>query len=112
MDKPEFVYVTYILSTPEKVWNALVDGEITKQYWFRHREALARHLRDRAVSRRRAPEGDSRPPRARLRHARWHHEGMAAGARQPEDPARDRPAAAHGRPPHAAPSRVSGILGP
>ncbi len=34
MDKPEFVYVTYILSTPEKVWNALVDGEVTKQYWF------------------------------------------------------------------------------
>jgi uncharacterized protein YndB with AHSA1/START domain len=39
MDKPEFVYVTYILSTPEKVWNALVDGEVTRQYWFRHRNA-------------------------------------------------------------------------
>ena len=39
MDKPEFVYVTYIVSTPEKVWNALVDGEVTKEYWFRRRNA-------------------------------------------------------------------------
>jgi uncharacterized protein YndB with AHSA1/START domain len=37
MDKPEFVYVTYIQSTPENVWNALTDGEITKEYWFRRR---------------------------------------------------------------------------
>ena len=33
MDKPKFVYVTYINSTPEKVWNALLDGEMTKLYW-------------------------------------------------------------------------------
>jgi uncharacterized protein YndB with AHSA1/START domain len=33
MDKPQFVYVTYITSTQEKVWNALRDGELTKQYW-------------------------------------------------------------------------------
>ncbi len=39
MDKPEFVYVTYILTTPEKLWKALIDGESTKQYWFRHRNA-------------------------------------------------------------------------
>lgn len=39
MDKPQFVYVTYISTTPEKIWNALTDGEITKQYWFRHRNA-------------------------------------------------------------------------
>jgi uncharacterized protein YndB with AHSA1/START domain len=25
MDKPQFVYVTYIASSPEKVWNALID---------------------------------------------------------------------------------------
>ena len=30
MDKPKVVYVTYINSTPEKVWNALIDGEMTK----------------------------------------------------------------------------------
>ena len=33
MDKPEFVYVTYIATTPEKLWRALLDGEITRQYW-------------------------------------------------------------------------------
>jgi len=39
MDKPTFVYVTYINSTPEKVWNALIDPELTKQYWFNHHNA-------------------------------------------------------------------------
>jgi uncharacterized protein YndB with AHSA1/START domain len=34
MDKPKFVYVSYISSTPEKVFNALIDPEMTKQYWW------------------------------------------------------------------------------
>jgi uncharacterized protein YndB with AHSA1/START domain len=33
MSKPQFVYVTYIATTPEKLWKALLDGEITSQYW-------------------------------------------------------------------------------
>jgi len=33
MDKPKFVYVTYIRTTPEKLWQALVDPEFTRQYW-------------------------------------------------------------------------------
>jgi uncharacterized protein YndB with AHSA1/START domain len=33
MDKPQFVYVTYISTTPEKVWNALVSPEVTAKYW-------------------------------------------------------------------------------
>lgn len=33
MSKPDFVYVTYIASTPKKVWSALLDGEMTRQYW-------------------------------------------------------------------------------
>jgi uncharacterized protein YndB with AHSA1/START domain len=33
MDKPQFVYVTYISSSPEKVWNALLDGGMTAKYW-------------------------------------------------------------------------------
>ena len=37
MDKPKFVYVSYIFSTQEKVWNALTDPELTKQYWMNHR---------------------------------------------------------------------------
>jgi len=32
-DKPHFVYVTYIQSTPEKVWQALTDADLTAQYW-------------------------------------------------------------------------------
>jgi uncharacterized protein YndB with AHSA1/START domain len=39
MDKPKFVYVSYIQTTPEKVWNALSDPEMTKQYWFDHHNA-------------------------------------------------------------------------
>ena len=32
-DKPSFVYVTYIESTPEKVWDALTDADLTAAYW-------------------------------------------------------------------------------
>ena len=32
-DKPTFVYVTYIESTAEKVWEALTDADLTAQYW-------------------------------------------------------------------------------
>ena len=39
MDKPKFVYVSYIASTPEKVWNALTDPQITKRYWVNHQNA-------------------------------------------------------------------------
>ena len=34
MSKPQFVYVTYIASTPEKVWAALTEPEFTRQCWF------------------------------------------------------------------------------
>ena len=33
MEKAEFVYVTYISSTPEKVWKALTEPGITMKYW-------------------------------------------------------------------------------
>ena len=33
MTKPSYVYVTYIATTQEKVWQALVDTEVTRQYW-------------------------------------------------------------------------------
>ena len=32
--KPEFVYVTYIETTPDKLWEALTRSEFTRQYWF------------------------------------------------------------------------------
>jgi uncharacterized protein YndB with AHSA1/START domain len=31
---PDFVYVTYIKTTPEKLWDALTNPEFTRQYWF------------------------------------------------------------------------------
>jgi uncharacterized protein YndB with AHSA1/START domain/DNA-binding transcriptional ArsR family regulator len=33
MDKPEFVYTTYIRTTPEKLWQALTEPAFIKQYW-------------------------------------------------------------------------------
>jgi len=33
MDKPKFVYVTYIRTTPEKLWRALIEPEFTRQFW-------------------------------------------------------------------------------
>ena len=32
IDKPRFVYVTYIATTPEKLWHALTEGEFTQRY--------------------------------------------------------------------------------
>jgi len=37
VSKASFVYVTYISTTPEKVWDALRDPEMTKLYWGRAR---------------------------------------------------------------------------
>jgi uncharacterized protein YndB with AHSA1/START domain len=33
MDKPQFVSVTYISTTPVKLWNALIDPKLTAKYW-------------------------------------------------------------------------------
>jgi uncharacterized protein YndB with AHSA1/START domain len=33
MDKFKFVYVTYISTTPEKLWDALIDPGLTAKYW-------------------------------------------------------------------------------
>lgn len=34
MTKPDFVYATYIATTPEKLWQALVDPELMRAYWI------------------------------------------------------------------------------
>jgi hypothetical protein len=33
MDKPEFVYTTYIRTTPQRLWEALTDPAFTRRYW-------------------------------------------------------------------------------
>ena len=32
-DRPSYVYVTYIESSPERVWDALTDPSLTAEYW-------------------------------------------------------------------------------
>ena len=34
MPSSRFIYVTYIRTTPDKLWEALTTPEFTKQYWF------------------------------------------------------------------------------
>ncbi len=36
-DKPQFVYVIYIASSPEKLWRALTDPGMTERYWLGNR---------------------------------------------------------------------------
>jgi len=36
MNKPDFVYTTYIRTTPDKVWEAITTPEFTRQYWGGH----------------------------------------------------------------------------
>ena len=33
MDKPQFVYTTYIKTTPERLWQGLTDPAFTRRYW-------------------------------------------------------------------------------
>lgn len=37
MNKPEFVYVSYIATTPQRLWDALTRGEFTRIYWYDRR---------------------------------------------------------------------------
>ncbi|MCC8964584.1 SRPBCC family protein [Bradyrhizobium sp. Pear76] len=37
MSKPDYVYVTYIETTPEKLWDALTSSEFTERFWFGYR---------------------------------------------------------------------------
>lgn len=34
MEKVEFIYVTYIRTTPEKLWEALTSGDFSAKYWM------------------------------------------------------------------------------
>lgn len=33
-DRSHFAYVTFIRATPEKVWEALTEPQVVRQYWF------------------------------------------------------------------------------
>jgi uncharacterized protein YndB with AHSA1/START domain len=36
-EKPSFSYVVYIGAAPDRVWQALTDGALTRQYWYGRR---------------------------------------------------------------------------
>src|SRR5215212_6824503 len=38
-ERPTYVYTTYIESTPEKVWEALNDADLTADYWGHRNES-------------------------------------------------------------------------
>jgi uncharacterized protein YndB with AHSA1/START domain len=40
--KPDFVYVTYIATTPEKLWQALMDTDMMAQWWVDPKAGCAR----------------------------------------------------------------------
>ena len=42
MKKPDYVYVTYIATTPEKAWQALVDTDMMREWWVDPRAGCAR----------------------------------------------------------------------
>jgi uncharacterized protein YndB with AHSA1/START domain/DNA-binding transcriptional ArsR family regulator len=87
MDKPTLVYVTYIATTPDQLWAALTDPEITARYWG-HRNVSSWTKGERWEHRRLADDGvdilgtilEVDPPR-RLVHT-W------AGATDADDPTR------------------------
>ena len=53
--KPMTVYVTYIVTTPEKVWEALTVGDLTKQFFFGRRVEI--ELRPEGAFRMWQPDG-------------------------------------------------------
>ena len=57
MSGAKFVYVTYIRTTPEKLWQALIDPEFTRQYWVRDVAGM------RVEARRVVEDHDPRRPR-------------------------------------------------
>lgn len=36
-ERPSFSYVIYIAAAPDRVWEALTDGALTRQYWYGRR---------------------------------------------------------------------------
>jgi uncharacterized protein YndB with AHSA1/START domain len=42
MKKPDYVYVTYIATTPEKAWQAIMDTDMMAQWWVDPKAGCAR----------------------------------------------------------------------
>jgi uncharacterized protein YndB with AHSA1/START domain len=44
MTKPSYVYVTYIETTAERVWRAIVDPDVTRTYWMGPNAGVPAHV--------------------------------------------------------------------
>ena len=44
MTKPSYVYVTYIETTAERVWRAIIDPDVTRTYWMGPNAAVPAHV--------------------------------------------------------------------
>jgi uncharacterized protein YndB with AHSA1/START domain len=44
MTKPSFVYVTYIETTAARVWQALIEPDVTRQFWMGPNAAVPAHV--------------------------------------------------------------------
>ena len=42
MKKPDYVYVTYIATTPEKLWNAITEVDMMREWWVDPKAGCAR----------------------------------------------------------------------
>jgi uncharacterized protein YndB with AHSA1/START domain len=42
MNKPSYVYVSYIATTPEKLWQAIMDTDLMRQWWVDPNAGCAR----------------------------------------------------------------------
>ena len=67
MDKPTFVYKTYINTTPERLWQALTEPAFTKRYWNTTFESTWKVGFDDDVGQPRRGHRGSRAGRARVR---------------------------------------------
>ena len=83
MAESQFVYVTYIRTTPEKLWRALIEPEFTRQYWMattqESRMEAGRPVEARLCRRPRADSGEVfeiDPPRRLV--LKWQHEIIPA----------------------------------
>ena len=100
VDKPSFVYTTYIRTTPERLWQALTEPAFTERYWaitfdsdWKPGSTVTWHTRGADDRRPRAGRGRVRAlPPARL-HLAHVHPGVVRRARDDRDEARTRLAA-------------------
>ncbi len=44
MTKPSYVYVTYIHTTADRVWRAIIDPEVTRTYWMGPNASVPAHV--------------------------------------------------------------------